>query len=136
MKAWLRRDCAMWVPTAFPPTYGSSSSPSKKTTSLFSCAVVDMATLFLCLKSGRSHVRNLAGLGVLGTISWKVKFVGIHLSVWFRLVSFAVCRTVLAASSRQHRPSPHRFSKRDYDGLGTIIVYRQFLSFHRVASAR
>ena len=48
----------------------------------------------------------LAGLGVLaivtalvnGTVSWKVNFVGIHLSVWFGLVSYAICRTVLVAS--------------------------------------
>ena len=35
LKAWWRK------PTAFPPACGSSSSPSKKTTYLFSYAVVD-----------------------------------------------------------------------------------------------
>ena len=41
MKAWLRKGCATWTPTAFTSACGSSSSPSKKSTPLSSCAVVE-----------------------------------------------------------------------------------------------
>ena len=69
LTSWLRRECAMWIPTAFPLACGSSSSPSKKTTSPSSYAVVDTATLFLWFSYARSCVRYLAGLGVLAIVT-------------------------------------------------------------------
>ena len=71
----------MWTPTTFPSSYGSSSSPSKKTTSLSTHAVVDYDySLLLTLMQLSSlsitiffRVQRCAGVVLLrgGMTNWK-----------------------------------------------------------------